>query len=117
MFGVGGGSFQKWAKPEPSVTNLLGIVGIQNQAIGKSGLMDIAIHHRPVGVFLSFILAIFGTIQMAMGVEILSKPVNSSEATWLLYTLEFRDAQQFYFGCALLAACLTFLCVHKCKSN
>ena len=71
---------------------------------------------RVLGVFLSFVFALFGTLQMAMGIEILSKQVAPNEPTWLLHSLEFRNAQQFYVGCLVVAACLTFLWVQRCKA-
>lgn len=60
------------------------------------------------GVFLSFFLALFGTVLMARGLEAVKGPlpINPAES---LYHLDLADTFEFYTGCIIVAASLTFL--------
>jgi hypothetical protein len=72
---------------------------------------------RIVGSFLSFFFALVGTVFMARGLEVARGPLVPTLSGWNVYHLDLSDTFQFYLGCAILAASLTFLWSQRCKPN
>jgi hypothetical protein len=72
---------------------------------------------RTVGSFLSFFFALIGIVLMARGLEIEIGPLSSNLSGWTLYHLVFADTFQFYLGCGIVSASLTFLGSQRCNPN
>jgi hypothetical protein len=54
---------------------------------------------------------------MARGLEVARGPLVPTLSGWNVYHLDLSDTFQFYLGCAILAASLTFLWSQRCKPN
>ena len=72
-----------------------------------------------LGVFLSFVFVLVGAVvMMAMSLEMVSHPLDTNLLTWNVYYLDFkRNPVEFYIGCGIVSAGLTFLWFQRRKSN
>lgn len=68
-----------------------------------------------VGVFFSFAFILAGAaIMMAMGLELVSRPVDTNLPLWHVYYIDFRtNPFGFYMGCGIVSAGLTFLWLQR----
>ena len=68
------------------------------------------------GAFISFFFALVGAVSIARSLEVIRSPLVPAQLGVACY-LKLHDMVLFYFGCALLAASLTFIWSQRCKPN
>ena len=61
-----------------------------------------------LGVFVCFFLALFGVVLLTRSLEIVRGPLPANPSDWSLYHLDLADTSEFYVGCVIVAASLTF---------
>jgi hypothetical protein len=68
-----------------------------------------------LGVFVSSLLALFGIVLLTKGLGIVKGPLPPNSSDWVLYHLYSADTFEFYVGCVIVAASLTFLWAQRLK--
>jgi hypothetical protein len=76
-----------------------------------------------LAAFLAFIFFLFGVVSILRGLEVVSRSVDPNLpgiSPWNLYELDFRShpyVVDFYIGCGLISASLTFFWIQRRKSD
>jgi hypothetical protein len=69
-----------------------------------------------LAAFFFFFLTLFGAGLVARSLEIISRPFDLHLPTWQVYYLDiYRGSLEFYAGCVMVSAALTFFWFQRRK--
>jgi hypothetical protein len=88
----------------------------ENHAHVKPGIKSMKKTLQTLAAFLSFVFVLSGAVLIARSLEIVSRPFDVNLPTWQVYYLELnRLVVEFYIGCGMVSAGLTFFWIQRRK--